>query len=297
MEFLLNRLRDSLQARELSRGGWPFLRGTGQMALEPTCLALLALGPTHFLDANILVDTQYSDGGWGAFTDDDHACGLTALALLTLNAFGTFDPVRSRAVTWLLGQKGREASWPRRWEFRMRNTRVRFDPSKFGWPWQSGTCSWVVPTALALLALKQSFPYHRAHSVALRIQRGVEMLIDRACPGGGWNAGNGVVYGQPMTSHIDATAIALLALQDEPSNEICTRSLEWLGSGVCVCRSPWSLAWSILALHAYRKPVQSFQQRLACLAESDAFDDTATLATVLLALDITTSRNPFRVVL
>jgi hypothetical protein len=32
------------------------------------------------------------------------------------------------------------------------------------------------------------------------------MLLDRMCPGGGWNAGNSVVYGVPLTPHIDATA-------------------------------------------------------------------------------------------
>jgi len=50
--------------------------------------------------------------------------------------------------------------------------------------------------AFALLALKQSFPCCRTGRIAYRIQRGVEMLLDRACPSGGWNAGNGVVYGR-----------------------------------------------------------------------------------------------------
>jgi hypothetical protein len=40
------------------------------------------------------------------------------------------------------------------------------------------------------------------------------MLLDRACPGGGWNAGNGVVYGTALAPHPDDTAIALLALRD-----------------------------------------------------------------------------------
>ncbi len=37
------------------------------------------------------------------------------------------------------------------------------------------------------------------------------MLLDRVCPGGGWNAGNGVVYGVALAPHPDDTAIALLA--------------------------------------------------------------------------------------
>ena len=297
MESLLNRLPALLTARELPQGGWPFLRGTDQMALEPTCLALLALHSQPFIDANILVDAQRSDGGWGAFADDDQASGLTGLALLALNTLGTVEPARSRAVCWLLNHRGKEAGWPWKWKFRTRDTRVRLDPDKFGWPWQPGTCSWVVPTAFALVALKQNVPCHRPRKVDRRIRRGVEMLLDRACPGGGWNAGNGVVYEHPMAPHIDATAIALLALQGLPATEITTRSLAWLEHEACACQAPWSLAWSILALNAYGNPVESFQQSLACLAESDPFDDTATLAVVVLALDCTNSRNPFKVLL
>jgi hypothetical protein len=295
VESLLNSLRASLHARELPQGGWAFLRGSFQMALEPTCLGLLALRSERSVDASILVETQRSDGGWGAFADDDQASGLTGLALLALNTLGTVEPARNRAVRWLLNHRGKEASWPWKWKFSTRDTRVRFDPDKFGWPWQPGTCSWVVPTAIATLALKQSFHSRPTRGVAHRIRRGVEMILDRACPGGGWNAGNGVVYGSAMEPHIDATAVALLALQGEPLNEISTHSLEWLQREVCTCPAPWSLAWSILALDAHGKPVEAFQQLLARLAESDPFADTATLAVVVLALDCTNSGNPFKV--
>ena len=295
MESLLNRLRASLITRELPQGGWPFYAGSLQLALEPTCLALLALRAGWSVDAKRLADAQRSDGGWGAFADDDQASGLTGLALLTLNAIGTLEPARSRAVRWLLNHRGKEASWPWKWRFRTRDTRVRFAPYKYGWPWQPGTCSWVVPTAFAALALKQSFPCHRSRKVDLRIRRGIEMLLDRACPGGGWNAGNGVVYGSPMAAHLDSTAVALLALQGEPPTEITERTLAWLEREACACQAPWSLAWSILALDVYGKPVESFQQSLACLAESDPFDDTATLDAVLLALDCANSGNPFKV--
>jgi hypothetical protein len=40
------------------------------------------------------------------------------------------------------------------------------------------------------------------------------MLIDRACPDGGWNAGNGIVLGTALAPHIDTTAIAVLALKE-----------------------------------------------------------------------------------
>lgn len=265
------------------------------MGLEPTCLALLALPPANPAGADTLLNNaQRPDGGWGSFAGDDQSSGQTGLALLTLNALRTFDCARERALRWLLRSRGREANWPWRWKFRTTDTRVRFDPGKFGWPWQPGACSWVVPTAFALLALKQTFPCHRPRSIAIRIRRGVEMLFDRACSAGGWNTGNGVVYGSPMAAHVDTTAIALLALQSESSNAVIPRSFAWLEREAPACQAPWSLAWAVLALHAWAKPVECLQRRLARLAESDRFDDTATLAAVVLALDCDNPANPFK---
>lgn len=266
------------------------------MALEPTCLALLALRLERCASAQVLLDAQRPDGSWGSFATDAEASGLTGLALLTLNTLGTFPGTATRAADWLLDAKGREASWFWKWKFRTTDTRVRFDPDKFGWPWHLGTCSWVAPTAFALLALKQSFPCCRRGRITWRIQRGVEMLLDRACPDGGWNAGNGVVYGAPMMPHIDATAIALLALRSEPRNELIKRSLVWLEHQACSCSSPSSIAWSILALDAYDKPVAAMQQSLVNLMEPDEIENTATLAAITLALDCTACGNPFEVV-
>jgi hypothetical protein len=294
VEELVARLRADLYARQLSEGGWSFGLNSTQMALEPTCLALLALLSKAGNGARILIRCQHPDGDWGTFAGDDDASGLTGLALLTLNALGIDSDARSRAVRCLLRIRGREADWPWRWKFRWWDTYIRFNPGKFGWPWQPGTCSWVVPTAFAILALKKEFPCQRPRKVAHRIQTGIEMLLDRACPAGGWNAGNGVVYGTAMAPHIDATAIGLLAFQGERPADSTRHSLAWIEREAEVCEAPWSLAWSILALHVWRRPVESFQRRLACLAEADSLQDTATLAAVLLALDCTAPANPFK---
>ena len=289
-------LERRLVSRQLPRGGWPFLAACGQITLEPTCLALLALRLDPNTKAQVLLDAQRSDGSWGAFASDDGPSGLTGLALLTLNNLGTFPEAANRAAHWLLHTRGREASLLWKWKFRTTDTRVRFNPDKFGWPWQSGTCSWVVPTAFAVLALKQSFPCCCRGQIACRIQRGVEMLLDRACPKGGWNAGNGVVYGTAMAPHVDATAIALLALRSEPRQELIARGLAWLRCQSASCSAPWSLAWSILALDAYDEPSAGLQKRLAALAERDSIDDNTTLAVVALALDCGASGNPFEVI-
>ncbi|MHB8412571.1 MAG: hypothetical protein ACYDDI_11590 [Candidatus Acidiferrales bacterium] len=96
-----------------------------------------------------------------------------------------------------------------------------------------------------------------------------------------------------MSPHVDATAIALLALRSECPNEITARSLLWLEGQALACPAPWSLAWTILALDAYRRTVESLQQRLASFIKAAEVDDTATLATVALALDCTTVGNAF----
>jgi hypothetical protein len=285
----------ALSARELPEGGWPFLTGSTQMALEPTCLALLALHSGSPTSATVLLHTQRPDGSWGSFRADNQASGLTGLALLTLSNCGLFNSARTRAVAWLLESTGREAGCFAKLQFRTTDTRVRFDPGRFGWPWQPDTCSWVIPTAFSLLALKQIFPGCRKGRIGYRIERGVEMMLDRACPSGGWNAGNGVVYGMAMKPHVDATALALLALQSETRNKLIACTLAWLEEQSWSCASPWSLAWAILALDAYSKPVKLFHQRLSVLLGPDETADTATLAVVALALDCTNSINPFKV--
>jgi hypothetical protein len=294
VEALVRRLTADLYGRQLPKGGWAFSNESRQMALEPTCLAMLALHPTDSRTVQLLVDIQRSDGSCGSFTGDDQSSGLTGLALFALNALGIVDDARRRAAHWVLQNRGKEADWPWRWKFRWRDTHVRFDPGKFGWPWHVGICSWVVPTSFALLALKREFPHRRPRKVASRIRTGVEMLLDRVCPGGGWNAGNGVVFDTPMMPHIDATAIALLALQDEPLTDIINRSLACLVGKASDCKSLWSLAWSTLTLQAWRRDVGRLRGRLARLAESGPIHDTATLAAVLLAFESTISANPFR---
>jgi len=120
------------------------------------------------------------------------------------------------------------------------------------------------------------------------------MLLDRACPTGGWNAGNGVVYGVPIAAHLDATAAALLALHGEKADPIISSSLHWLERSAATCRAPWSWAWSLLALEAYDRPVEDLADRLSDL-DPDLIGDTATLAAVIVALDCLVQGNAFKV--
>ncbi len=160
-----------------------------------------------------------------------------------------------------------------------------------------GTCSWVIPTALSIIALKQAFVCCKTEQVSFRIRRGVDMLLDRACPGGGWNAGNGVVYGVPLAPHLDATATALLALRGEERSDTIGASLAWLERTAATCLAPWSLAWSILALDAHDRPIQSLADRLGALKDSSELWDSPTLAMMTLALSCPVQGNVFKVII
>jgi hypothetical protein len=131
----------------------------------------------------------------------------------------------------------------------------------------------------------------------------MEMLLDRACREGGWNSGNGVAFGVPMAAHLDATAIALLALRSDSGQRTVQLSLQWLVRRVVACPSPYSLGWATLALAAYRG-ISSEADRcldrtvavITRLIENSAdSSDTCTLAVCTLALEAVKGDNVFEV--
>jgi hypothetical protein len=274
---------------QLENGGWPFHSGGAQAAIEPTALALLALPPEFTRERNsairFLLEIQNPNGSWPAFQGDDSGgSGFTGLAVYALQRSGVTGTATNRAVWWLLRSRGWESHWLWKWKFRTTDRHVRFDPDKFGWPWMAGTVSWVTPTAYSLLALTRNEVTSQGDLAGRRVRHGVEMLYDRMCLGGGWNAGNGVVYETALAAHPDVTAVALLALSTDPMNGPISASLEWLKDRAETCRAPWSLGWTILALHAYGVPSQRWIDTLCSVAEAPEITDCATLAVVCMAL-------------
>ena len=290
-------LIQELHRRELPDGGWSF-SGSSQMSLETTCLAsfsVLAEQPSsapHVVWP--LLHAQLSDGSWPSFVGDGEPSWTTALAICVLNSANDSSGARERGQSWLLKTKGREGSWFWRWKFKLADRAVRFDPDRYGWPWLSGSASWVIPTAFSVIAIKQFTACSRTEVSERRIRLGVEMLLDRTCVEGGWNSGNSVVYGVPLRPHVEATAIALLALQDERRTETIQRSLAWLKQQATVINSRSSLAWCILSLFVYQESVEALKNRLATIM-GDGRDvrNNATLATGLLALKCGQMIHPF----
>lgn len=287
----LQNFKEALMRRQLRSGGWPALKPSSQPGLESTCLAILALGedsgPAVRRARDFLLHTQNGNGSWPAFAGDDgEGCWVTSLAAVALRDVPEAIPARLRGLRWLLDCSGQESHWPWKWKFRTTDRHVRFDPDKFGWPWQPGTVSWVVPTAFAVMALNQlPCACGGFERLPWRLERGIQMLLDRACPDGGWNAGNGVVYGSALAPHPDDTAIALLALVDHRREVIVQRSLAWLESVTAGLPSPWSVAWAHLALAAHGRPISAMRDRLGTHTDLDELEDNSTLALLCLALD------------
>jgi hypothetical protein len=120
------------------------------------------------------------------------------------------------------------------------------------------------------------------------------MLLDRVCIGGGWNSGNSVVYSAVLPAHIEATAIALLALQDEKRTPAIQASLVWLKQRSASIESVESLAWCMLTLFAYQEPIEHLRARLTTLIrDGRETRNNATLATALLALKCGEMIHPF----
>ena len=279
-----------------------------QFGAEPTAFALLALHSGAIVThegASPLIARQGADGLWSAVGD---AMGgnfwATALAVNTLSILGAEPATYADSAEALIRSLPMEASWLVRLKFGLLDRHVQFDARKYGWPWVPGTASWVAPTAMALIALERlrRRGLVRGGELQRRLRLGTEMLIDRACPGGGWNAGNAVVYGVPLRPHVDTTALALLALRPLYHLPIVRNSLRWLLRNA-ECPSAYSLAWMILASDVYKDveitvspAINLARNRLAPLVEDPGtIEDTSTIALAALALGLDRIINPFEV--
>ena len=200
-----------------------------------------------------------------------------------------------KGVSWLLKTQGRESHWLIKWRYRTVDQKVRFDPEKYGWPWTVGASSWVVPTSYSLIALRQYFTCCLPEAAELRLKKGTAMLFDRGCPGGGWNAGNGVVYGVPLKPHVDVTSLTLLALLPQKDHPFVRTSLHWLQLQWEVVTSIYSLSWMAMALAAHQQPVEPIMKRLIQLYSQRGMNqDCQTLALTRIATHVADGANPFR---
>lgn len=296
VEVTTGPIHAELAKRQLDSGGWSYL-GSSQVSIESTCLGGLALiGLDQSTCANALAclfRAQLSNGGWPAFVPDTEASWATSLAIITLSVLSDSADARDHAVDWAVTDKGREGNWLWGHKFKV-DRAVRFRPELYGWPWIEGACSWVIPTGLMMVALKQFVYCKPRPGVTARLRLGAQMLLDRSCPDGGWNAGNSVVYGVPLPAHIESTAIALLGLQGEPDHPVIRAGLQWLESAANSEQGISSLSWMVLCLAAYGHNFSATQRRIvAALNRGCEHLNSATLALASLALRCEEMIHPF----
>lgn len=298
LHCLAEQYKAEILKRQLPEGGWSCFN-SHQWCTETTCLCLLALRlepiSTCTKGVGLLSGCQNPNGSWPAFRDDDQeGSWVTALVVITLIRLGGDWKAIEGGLSWLLETKGQESHWLWKWRYRWIDRNVRFDPEKYGWPWTVGASSWVVPTSFSLIALRQAFTCCRPDIVNLRIERGEEMLFNRVCPNGGWNAGNGVVYQTPLNPHPDVTSVALIALLRQRNHPIVQRSLDWLKGQVKAVPSMYGLSWISLALLAHQQPMEEAVERIVELHSRKGMSaNCQTLALARLALQTADDITPF----
>lgn len=289
-------LHAELAKRQLHSGAWSYL-GRSQVSIESTCigaLALIGLDESRCADAlACLFRSQLSNGAWPAFIPDTEPSWTTSLAIITLSVLSDSVAARDRAVDWAVTEKGREGNWLWRYKFKI-DRAVRFRPELYGWPWIEDACSWVIPTGLMMVALKQFVYCKPRPEVKARVQLGAQMLLDRSCVGGGWNAGNSIVYGVPLPAHVESTAIALLGLQGQTEHPVIRRGMEWLEDTAASEGGISSMSWAVLCLAAYGRNFTAMQRRIAAVLNSGYEQlNSATLALAILALRCEEMIHPF----
>jgi len=298
---LVEDLQAEIEARSLTKGGWASGNGS-RASVETTCYGLMALhdrrSDARDIAIDFLLQIQNRDGSWPAFDGDDaEGCWTTATVLIALRFANAQFTDFEKSISWLLANKGREGHWFWKWKFKTVDRAVQFNPDKSGWPWFPGTVSWIIPTAFTMIALSQWLPCCRAGEIRNRIELGMEMLRDRACPQGGWNAGNGIVFGAALKPHIDSTAIALLALSDN-ADPIAIQGVKWLRLDCIDCSSVYSLSWATLALLMHRDGAlkRCVVNLLRALSANSSVSNIEALSLAVIAINaVQGNGNPFQV--
>jgi hypothetical protein len=133
------------------------------------------------------------------------------------------------------------------YHFNQSNTSARgHDPSIRGWPWIADTHSWIIPTGMAILALKVV-----GRGTHERVEEGEAMILDRQLPHGGWNYGNTFVFEKELPPLPECTGVALEALANDTDRASVDRSLEYLLKELPSLHTPISLGWALLGLGAW----------------------------------------------
>jgi hypothetical protein len=230
----------SIEERHLLAGGFSE-QPNGRYRPDSTAWAVLTLAreglKTPLIDSGrvSLTASQQQDGRV-SFQGAQNVFWPTSLAVLAWHNSQQYREAQSRAIRFLFETSG--IHWKKD-----PDAPTAHDTSIKGWPWTEGTHSFVEPTALALIALEIV-----GLSGHPRFLEGLNMLMNRQLPRGGWNYGNTMVYGKELLPFIDTTGIALTALAGHVAKEDVKSSILFLRAHVERCRTPLSLGYALFGL-------------------------------------------------
>jgi hypothetical protein len=233
-----------LKSVQLSNGGFPYHAGE-EARPDATAWAIISMSAYEFDEESCargreyLVSQQAPDGRVSISPAHPDAAWPTPLGILAWESSSHFRQAQELAIHFLLNFSGRHIPKPTGQYF-------GHDPSIVGWPWIADTHSWVVPTALALLALQEVGLGNHSRAIA-----GREMLLNRQLTRGGWNYGNTIVFSKELNPLPECTGIALQALAGMTLIRKIQRSLDYLLDELPHLRTPISLGWALLGLGAW----------------------------------------------
>ena len=130
----------------------------------------------------------------------------------------------------------------------------RYDASIPGWPWTPRTTGWIEPTALFIIALA---PTRNPAVPEAGSESGIELILDRKVPSGGWNFGNPLSRHYELEATVMSTALALAALGAAgvpESRPAVAEGIRYLTRSLAGEVSTASLAWTLLALRSFPGP-------------------------------------------
>jgi hypothetical protein len=221
-------------------------------AVEPTALAALALMSTNRVNQATpalewLLNVQSIEGSLGINANTPKPCWPTGWAILAWttaakrvpDAKKKWSAAAVQAVDWVMKNRGCPIQSSED-EFKI----VSHDTTLQGWSWVIGTHSWVEPTAINVLALRNADLANSPH-----YHEAVKLLLDRQLPKGGWNYGNTITLGNELRPHVQATGLALAALAKEKDvHPKIQRSLDWLQRTLSDNTTTASLCYALMGL-------------------------------------------------
>jgi hypothetical protein len=243
---------DFIKANQNPDGGWGYGPG-GQSLAEPTGLCLLALKAggdkvAMVKGLDFLKACQKESGAVGINPQDPEGSWMDYAALLAFDALGAGSE-ESRLRDWILSFEDASSRFTPA-DIKAIAGDYRFDASIRGWPWTLNTTGWVEPTALFIIALSRS----GVPATEKRIKSGIDLILDRKVPSGGWNFGNPYSKSYELEASVMSTALALAALGAAGvpgSHTAVGEGIRYLNHSLAGDVSTASLAWALLALKSY----------------------------------------------